>query len=214
MRAPPACDAIDGEHLRTGAHLHRFGTGALAGSAVPLLQEIPGRISLLAPPAFAGLRAGLGGNGYLIPPLLGQAAAGATYEDEPLGSAASRSDAQAHAGNLERMASLLRTAPAVQVAGVFAATRCAAPDRLPLAGALPDVQQALDRAAQLRGAHLPDLPRVQGLYCLAALGSRGLCLAALLAEAVAAQANGEPLPIGAREAAAVDPARFLLRRLR
>jgi tRNA 5-methylaminomethyl-2-thiouridine biosynthesis bifunctional protein len=66
----------------------------------------------------------------------------------------------------------------------------------------------------LRGAHLPDLPRVPGLYCLTALGSRGLTLAPLLAELIAAQAEGAPWPVERDLAAAVDPARFLLQRLR
>jgi tRNA 5-methylaminomethyl-2-thiouridine biosynthesis bifunctional protein len=46
------------------------------------------------------------------------------------------------------------------------------------------------------------------------MGSRGLTLAPLLGELVAAQITGEPAPIEAALCAAVDPARFLLRHLR
>jgi tRNA 5-methylaminomethyl-2-thiouridine biosynthesis bifunctional protein len=49
---------------------------------------------------------------------------------------------------------------------------------------------------------------------VAALGSRGLSLAPLLAEHVAASICGEPAPLEAALAAAIDPGRFALRRLR
>jgi tRNA 5-methylaminomethyl-2-thiouridine biosynthesis bifunctional protein len=46
------------------------------------------------------------------------------------------------------------------------------------------------------------------------MGSRGLTLAALLAEVLAAQIEGTPLPIETDLADALDPARIALRRLR
>lgn len=78
------------------------------------------------------------------------------------------------------------------------------------------ILQATSQAARapLRGAHLADLPRLPGAYALFALGSRGLVLAPLLAQLVVAQMEGEPWPIERDLAAAVDPARFLLQRLR
>jgi tRNA 5-methylaminomethyl-2-thiouridine biosynthesis bifunctional protein len=192
------------------------------------LQQIGGRISLLQDPALRALRAGISGDGYLVPPLLGTAAAvGATYELTGAGGACAADrepylcgsgapqdldkNAAAHAANLQRLQRLLVAPPEVQVQGMFAAQRCVSPDRLPLAGRLVDPAQALAGAARLRGAHLPDLPRLPGLYCLAALGSRGLSLAALLGEHLAAQICGEPAPIESDLSAAVDPGRFVLR---
>jgi tRNA 5-methylaminomethyl-2-thiouridine biosynthesis bifunctional protein len=52
------------------------------------------------------------------------------------------------------------------------------------------------------------------LYGCFALASRGLALAPLLAELIAAQIEGEPLPLERDLVEAVDPARFLLRALR
>jgi len=66
------------------------------------------------------------------------------------------------------------------------AVRATTPDRLPLAGALPD-----------RG----------GLFVLGGLGSRGFCVAPLLAEHVAALSLGVPSPLPADLAARVDPFR-------
>jgi tRNA 5-methylaminomethyl-2-thiouridine biosynthesis bifunctional protein len=87
-------------------------------------------------------------------------------------------------------------------------------DRLPLAGLVADEAGALSNAPALRGAHLADLPRRAGLYASFALGSRGLTLAPLAGELIAAQLEGEPWPVERDLAAAIDPARFLLRRLR
>jgi tRNA 5-methylaminomethyl-2-thiouridine biosynthesis bifunctional protein len=85
---------------------------------------------------------------------------------------------------------------------------------LPLAGAVPDEFAARVAGRDLRGAHLVDIPRRQGLFTCFALGSRGLTLAPLLAELIAASIDGEPLPIERALAGAVDPARFLLASLR
>jgi len=176
------------------------------------LQALSGRLSLLAPPALADLRAALSGDGYCIPPLLGPAAIGASYEGaaapEPSAAAA------AHAGNVQRLQHLLASAPAVTVKGEFAAQRCVAPDRMPLAGAIAAEGAVLQDLGGYAGAQLEELPRRAGLYCLAGLGSRGLSLAPLLGELLAAQISGEPLPLERRLVAALDPARFLLRHVR
>lgn len=180
------------------------------------LHAIGGQISLLAAPALRELRAAVSGAGFLVPPLLGQAAVGATYEELPAGAAAPPPGGtfRAHERNLARLVQLLAHAPAVEARAAFSGVRCATRDRMPLAGPVADEAGALAAALRLRGAHLVDVPRLPGLHCLAALGSRGLALAPLLAEHVAATICGEPAPIEAELSAAVDPARFLLRRLR
>jgi tRNA 5-methylaminomethyl-2-thiouridine biosynthesis bifunctional protein len=80
-----------------------------------------------------------------------------------------------------------------------------APDRLPLVGALPDY------GASLRMERLRDVPRHTGLHGLLGYASRGLIWAPLAAELLAAQLEGEPLPLESDLAAALDPARFLLK---
>jgi tRNA 5-methylaminomethyl-2-thiouridine biosynthesis bifunctional protein len=66
----------------------------------------------------------------------------------------------------------------------------------------------------VREAKLKDLARFPGLYSLLGYASRGLIWAPLAAEFLASQLNGEPLPIEADLAAALDPARFLLKKQR
>ena len=226
-----------------------------AGLQPAALEQIGGRLSLLAPPALAQLRAGLCGDGYLVPPLLGGAAAGASYErallgkgeygtdgpgkaaahgeasDDGLGDVggdagdyagddagdlvrADLPDAQVHALNLARLERLLVAAPPAQAQAMFAGQRCVARDRLPLAGALADAALLPGNAARLAGAQIDEWPRQAGLYCLAALGSRGLSLAPLLGEALACAITGEPAPLEAALLDAVDPARFPLRAAR
>ena len=68
-----------------------------------------------------------------------------------------------------------------------AAVRATTPDRMPLAGAVPERP---------------------GLFVLGGLGSRGFCAAPLLAEHVAALTVGAPSPLPRDLAARVDPARL------
>jgi tRNA 5-methylaminomethyl-2-thiouridine biosynthesis bifunctional protein len=206
----------------------------LLGLAHLPLQSIRGCLSLIDAPPLQGLRAAVGGEGYVVPPVLGAAAVGATYEtdwEDAAGAAcaAAANDATpaasglplapdgvsaASAANVRRLAHLLRDPPQVTVTGEFRAARCVSQDRMPLAGRVADERPVLGQRGHYAGAHLADLPRQDGLFCLAAMGSRGLTLAPLLGELVAAQITGEPAPIEAALCAAVDPARFLLRHLR
>ena len=195
------------------------------------LQEFAGEISLLAPPALSELTAGVSGDGYLIPPVLGAAAVGASYEPVALdGNSPGEDRATAHEGlhappprsrcgdahraNLARMSRLLADPLAPRIDAAFSGRRCVSRDHLPLAGAVPDTDAMFREPHRFRGAHLPDLPRLPGLFCLTALGSRGLTLAPLLGEHIASLITGEPAPVETALAAAVDPARFLLRELR
>jgi tRNA 5-methylaminomethyl-2-thiouridine biosynthesis bifunctional protein len=86
--------------------------------------------------------------------------------------------------------------------------RLAADDRLPVAGALPLLGQ------QPRTTQARLLARESGLFVLTALGARGLSLAPLMGELVAAQATGTPWPVEQDLADTVDPGRWLVRQAR
>jgi tRNA 5-methylaminomethyl-2-thiouridine biosynthesis bifunctional protein len=134
----------------------------------------------------------LNGNGHFLPAVPMEAGtawlSGSTYVRGDLGL---DERPQEHAANLERLRTL---APAVaasveddftsgRVRG-WMGVRCASTDRRPLAG-------------PLRG----------GLWCSVAMGSRGLTFALLCAELLAARLHGEPLPLPAKLAGALDPGR-------
>jgi tRNA 5-methylaminomethyl-2-thiouridine biosynthesis bifunctional protein len=147
------------------------------------------------------------GAAYLTPAYEGICSAGASYDED--NQPALRQDSQDD--NLARLANILPgwRNNALPLAGRVG-FRCVAGDRLPLAGALPDTT----RPCAVRAEKLQDLSRFPGLYCLLGYASRGLIWAPLAAELLAAQLNGEPLPMEADLAATLDPARFLLKKQR
>ena len=123
--------------------------------------------------------------GMVLPPVDGVCVVGASYDidDED---AAPR--AESDAGNLERLERMLGArVDAANVAGRVA-FRSVAPDRLPVAGKI-----------------------AEGVHGAFAYGSRGLMWAALVAELIAAELEGEPLPIEGKLADAMHPGRFARR---
>ena len=146
---------------------------------------------------------------YVTPPSNGIVCAGATYDndDDPALRAGSQLE------NLTRLADIIpgadvaalaQTAPLAGRVGF----RCAAPDRLPLAGALPDYANAG------RLEFLSDVPRHQGLHCLLGYASRGLIWAPLMAELLVSQLEHTPPPLETQLIDALDPGRFLLKQRR
>lgn len=112
---------------------------------------------------------------------------GATHDrDETQGGPSDEAGARNLATVAARLPQLAARIAAAGPAQARTAIRATTPDRLPLAGAV-------------RGA--------EGLFVLGGLGSRGFCVAPLLAEHVAALATGAPSPLPADLAARVDPLR-------
>jgi tRNA 5-methylaminomethyl-2-thiouridine biosynthesis bifunctional protein len=119
--------------------------------------------------------------------------------------------------NLDRLAHLVPSSRSHFDSATLAGRvglRCVTSDRMPVIGPVADEAAALALASTLNGAHLADVPRIRGLYAATAYGSRGLTWAALGAELIASQLDGEPWPVDRKLADGVDPARFLLRVLR
>jgi tRNA 5-methylaminomethyl-2-thiouridine biosynthesis bifunctional protein len=186
----------------------------LAGLRYAPTRSARGQLSFLPADASAALRMPLIGDGYLVPLSESSLMTGASYDlDDP--DPALRHDS--HADNLARLGQLVPALADRFDPGTLAgrvAFRCVASDRLPLIGQLADETAAAARATELAGAWPLDLPRQHGLYCSFGYGSRGLLWAALGAELIAAQINGEPWPIERDLADGIDPARFLQRALR
>jgi tRNA 5-methylaminomethyl-2-thiouridine biosynthesis bifunctional protein len=172
--------------------------------AAPLpLTTMRGQVSHLPADMLPALPVVLCREAYLTPPSNGVVSAGATYDldDNPELSLAS------HEENLERLRGLLSDPQAAQGAPLQGRVgfRCIAPDRLPLVGRVPD----FDAAGSTE--RLRDVPRYPGLYALLGYASRGLIWAGWAAELLAAQLEGEPLPLESALVDALDPARFVLR---
>lgn len=196
----------------------------LAPEFLPV-KRVRGQLTFLPPDTLPELRVPVCGDGYVAPSPLGGAGpiTGATYGfDDP----AEEVRVADHQANLRRLAALLparadvfgdaglASESAAAELGGRTAFRSLMPDRLPMAGQLPDMAAIEPLRRRLTGGHLRDLPRLEGLYASFAFGSRGLVFASLCAELVASQIEGEPWPIGADLADAIDPARYVMHALR
>lgn len=150
--------------------------------------------------------------GYVTPLVDGIRSAGASFIADDEGMDLRLAD---HRENLARLEFCLpgytEDISAESLAGRVG-MRAMTQDRMPLIGALPDAEAAFASAPGATQLH--SIPRHPGLYCLLGLGARGLVWATLGAELLVAQIEGDPLPLEADLAAALDPARFLLRRVR
>jgi tRNA 5-methylaminomethyl-2-thiouridine biosynthesis bifunctional protein len=171
------------------------------------LQSVRGQVTHVSAPALSAPALVVCREGYLTPPVQGLRCAGATYDQDS--EAVLRRSSQTE--NLQRVQSMLPglwpDAFDFPLAGRVG-FRCVAPDRLPLVGALP-LTTGVSRAERLR-----EVPRWPGLYGLLGYASRGLIWAPLAAELLAAQLDGEPLPLESDLVDALDPARFRLKSLR
>jgi tRNA 5-methylaminomethyl-2-thiouridine biosynthesis bifunctional protein len=176
------------------------------------LQRTRGQVSWWPAGGPPPLGCALAGDGYALA-LPGRLLCGATQQrpGEPGHDEAAPREADHHF-NLERFARLtgLPVPPVASCEGRVG-WRLGSDDRLPVAGALPLAEPGLppSRLTQARA-----WPRHPGLFVLTALGSRGLTLAPLLGELVAAQALGLPWPLEQDLADAVDPVRWAVRAVR
>ncbi|SMB86983.1 tRNA 5-methylaminomethyl-2-thiouridine biosynthesis bifunctional protein [Pasteurella testudinis DSM 23072] len=96
--------------------------------------------------------------------------------------------------------------------------RCSTRERLPLMGAVPDFHQTAAVYRNLfnlrrRRQPIANAPCYPNLYLIAALGSRGLTSAPLLAESLVCQILGEPIPLAEDILQALSPNRTWIRKL-
>lgn len=155
--------------------------------------------------------------GSYVAPYDGGVLFGATF-DKVDAFAPPEADASSRARNLEALAQLApEIAASIDAAKLNsrAALRAATPDRAPIAGALPDAEAWLEANADVAHGAVPHTSaHIPGVYVIGGLGARGLTLAPLLGEEIAAEICGEPQVLSAKARAAIDPARFLQRALK
>lgn len=153
-------------------------------AAVPhlRLRRVRGQLTYLPEGSFDAPHVVVLRGGMVLPPIEGLCVAGASYDidDEERGLRE-----ESHAGNLERLAAILGIGLAGKNLDGRVAFRSVTPDRLPVAGRIAE--------------------RAYGAF---AFGSRGLIWAALAAELIASELEGEPLPLEGTLLKALDPGRF------
>ena len=192
---------------------------ANAGDALRLLANAPwpieavrGQVSWFAPsltPAFALPHLPIAGAGYLLPDLNGRALFGATSQAGDMDGSVRDDD---HASNLTQLSRLTGVPADIPISALQGRTgwRWVAQDRLPVIGAVPDINGSIDRSLDQPRF----VPRLAGLYVFTALGSRGITWSALGARTLASLIAGAPSPLEASLLDAIDPARFISREVR
>ena len=170
--------------LAAGADLDRFHQ-MLAVSGIPV-DITTGQVSQVpAVAALAGLRAGISFGGYLTPAVAGWHELGASFDRNGF----CQLSAAADIANRDRLPAALASLmpdPASYRARV--SRRASTPDRGPVSGRL-----------------------AAGLYVLGALGARGLTMAPLLGDMLAAEIVGTPVTINRAILQLIDPFRFRMR---
>ena len=192
--------------------------GPATGPKVPMLPmtRSRGQISMLPAAAlpFASTLP-ITGAGYLLPGSEGRVIFGATSQAGDADESVREADHRLNLAQLQRLTGR-RLDIAPEQLGGRTAWRWVMADRLPVIGAVPDVQAFADQI--LRGAPRLDqprfVPRLPGLFAFTGLGSRGISWCALGAQVLAASVAGAPAPLEARLLDAIDPARFSVRRAR
>jgi tRNA 5-methylaminomethyl-2-thiouridine biosynthesis bifunctional protein len=149
------------------------------------LRRVRGQLTYLPEDALEPPHAVLLRGGMLLPSVEGICVAGATFDidDEE-----TSPRAESHEANLERVRRIVPLPEDLKNLEGRVSFRAVAPDRLPVVGQLGE-----------------------NVYGAFAYGSRGLVWAALAAELIASQLEGEPLPLEGKLVDALAPARFAKR---
>ena len=146
------------------------------------LRRVRGQLTYVPEDAIEAPRVVVLRGGMVLPPVEGRCVVGASYDidDED-----ARPRQESNLGNLERLENILNVKIEDTNYEGRVAFRSVTPDRLPVAGRL-----------------------AEAVYGAFAFGSRGLLWAALAAELIAAELEGEPLPLEGALAKALDAGRF------
>ncbi len=154
--------------------------------------------------------------GYMMPADKGLHVVGASFEMDDCDTQLRQQEDQA---NMDDMNTWLKLGLDQQaVTGGRASVRAVTPDRVPVVGALPDVESYQRHYGDLfkgkKPQRYPVAEYLPGLYINAGHGARGFSSAMLCSEILAAMICAEPLPVSNRVRYALHPARFLIRTLK
>ncbi|HDR2373076.1 TPA: bifunctional tRNA (5-methylaminomethyl-2-thiouridine)(34)-methyltransferase MnmD/FAD-dependent 5-carboxymethylaminomethyl-2-thiouridine(34) oxidoreductase MnmC [Enterobacter asburiae] len=201
--------------LANGHHISQF----IQTESLPV-YPVGGQVSHIpSAPELSKLRQVLCYDGYLTPqnPSNGHHCIGASYHRGETDMRYSEAD---QAQNRQRLIDCFPDAAWAKEVDVSegdarCGVRCATRDHLPMAGNVPDYDATLEAYQDLaeRKETAAASPVYPELFMLGGLGSRGLCSAPLLAEVLAAQMSGEPIPLDRVTLAGLNPNRLWVRKL-
>ncbi len=147
--------------------------------------------------------------GYISPAVDGLHCLGASYSEQVEDLSLSQQD---HRSNLQLAQYLGLDLHMADIASGRVAVRCTTSDYLPLAGQLLD-SASLQAQPPRPSSNPQQLPWLNGLYVNAGHGSKGMMYAPMCAEIIASAICGEPSPVDNMLLGALNPNRFLLRKM-
>lgn len=171
------------------------------------LRPARGQVSYLPGDTVPALNTVVCGQGYVTPAVDGWVNAGATFFAEDESTHIRLGDHLENLDKLQRMLPGFAHEVPMERLGGRVSVRPVSLDRMPMAGDMPSVTSS-------RGLEIQAIPRHAGLYMLSGFGARGIVWSSLLGEHVASMIANEPAPLPLSLAHRVDPARFLIRKVR
>ena len=176
------------------------------------LQPVRGQISVATASDYSRqLKTVLCTDGYISPAIDNMHCLGATFSPDDSGLDIRPQDHADNLAMLKHMSVELQQSFAPDSLHGRAALRVATPDYLPLVGAMMDAG-ALTANPPRHYSREP-MPWLPGLYVHTGHGPKGISQAPLCAELLPSALTAEPLPLDVRTVSALDPNRFLLRKL-
>lgn len=175
------------------------------------IAPVRGQISIAPSASLGGLpRIPIAGAGYLLPEINGCAFFGATAQPGECGMDLRIADHAYNLQQLQRLTGRVIDLPPVELKGRVG-IRWSTDDRLPIVGAVPDIEAA-KTASRLDQPRF--VPRLPGVFVFTALGSRGITWCPLSAHVLASAIAGAPAPLEASLLDAIDAGRFVSRQAR
>lgn len=183
------------------------------------LRRVRGQVTYLPATAQSSkLKTILCYEGYMIPAIDNTHYVGATFHPDNTNASVTHADHEENIGMLTPY--LPNNAignPDITSLMGRVAFRAASPDRRPLIGEVPDITQFYADYGDLsHGKHYKSYPvgsYLPGLYVSVGHGSRGLVSTPIAAELLACKITGETLPLPQPLVNALNPARFMIRKL-
>lgn len=197
-----------------------IGINALTQTAALPVRSARGQVSHLQADTASAPKVVVCRLGYVSPALDGLRCVGATFSMDDADPELRLEDHRENLAKLDFMLPGLNPAPTGSAESLQGRVgfRPASPDRLPIVGAVPAITSAeLTHNSGNRSGLAPSLaniPRYPALYAISGFGARGLVWCSLVAETLASQLNGDPLPLEQELVDAIDPARYISRPVR
>ena len=167
-------------------------------------------------PVSGRIQCGISGERYITPAFDGTHTVGASYNLDSTSAECSSGD---HADNIHIINGLTQAGfeQAEQQPGRVA-FRAVSRDRVPVVGCVPDSDSFARDYHDLQhgrsARHYPAGTYLPGLYVSTAHGSRGLASCFIAAEIIASMITAEPAPVEKDVLDYLNPARFLVRKLK